>query len=599
MTLIDRWKFDEASGTTATSVGPNNNTMIASGSYTWLPTGGKIDGCVEIAGGSSDYFYITDANAVNLPSKGDGTGPQTFSLTCLVYLLGSAGGGRRDAIMVKQSQAAGRGFLFAATDTSSGQYPYFELYNDAEARTSVQSSTAITFGEWRMVSVTYEYITNGTSKLRLYLDDTLVDSRDDGVGPPKLNTTIFEIGRYYWHGNYIKTLYGRMDEFRVYDHALTQTEITDLYNELILGLGGGDGATVDLGGQFVASSAGNVTVAGSANTNLAGQLISSINGALAASGAASLTLQSQAATTALGVLAASGNATLALSGNALSSSLAELQVTGAATLTLNGDTLNASLGDIAFSGDALLTLQGFSLASAHGALTLSGGATLQLDTQELSSVLGALSVAGSARIVPVGQTVNAQTGDVVIDIPGVASVLLDGQALASNTGLPALETGALFSLTGNNISAALGSLFALGHAQIVMPSSQLDSAQGTIAIDSGATVTTLSGQALVNTLGALGIIGNAGAVLDGQALAIAQSDLSVFSGIFIDIGGHATSSAIGSLTLIGDASLTLNSQSLAAVLGALGFTISNVDMIAPDERKVVISAHDRAVTISH
>ena len=93
---------------------------------------------------------------------------------------------------------------------------------------SVDTSWTPKVNEWHHVVATYIYITDGTSQLRIYIDGVLEGSNNIAVGPMASSpSSSINIGRdgsgsYRWNG--------LIDEVRIYNRGLTDTEILQHYN---------------------------------------------------------------------------------------------------------------------------------------------------------------------------------------------------------------------------------------------------------------------------------------------------------------------------------------------------------------------------------
>jgi len=95
----------------------------------------------------------------------------------------------------------------------------------------VFSDTLVVDGQWHLLTSTYD-----GSEMRMYVDGQLDGSLaySDGY---ESNTEPLKIGYYYYPyndgqgGSHNRALNGVIDEVRIYNRALTQSEITELYNE--------------------------------------------------------------------------------------------------------------------------------------------------------------------------------------------------------------------------------------------------------------------------------------------------------------------------------------------------------------------------------
>jgi hypothetical protein len=127
-----------------------------------------------------------------------------------------------------------RGFLLTVVTANKLN---LETYKDDTTGTIVESGGTLQQDTWTHVAATYEYVSDGASRVRLYIDGAPDGSSDSAVGPPAVNTTAFEAGRYYWSGGYNPDLQGVLDDLRVYPRALSAHEITNIMH---------GGSTVDL-----------------------------------------------------------------------------------------------------------------------------------------------------------------------------------------------------------------------------------------------------------------------------------------------------------------------------------------------------------------
>lgn len=232
MSLIDYWKLDQSSGTTVASIGSNaNNLTLQSG--TWLPSGGYSNGCISLDG-STQYLFSWDNDLSGFPCQDDGSGPSTFSIAAWVYITDMGSPGKQNPLISKTSARDGtpyNGFQFNATNNSNGLFPEFIVWRNDSTSTTVTGNTALLDNTWQHIAATYQYIGNGTSKIRVFLNGSLVGSSNSAVGPAQDNPQRLYIGGYnYSPSGPFKWFEGRIDEVRVYDHALSSTEVSNLYS---------------------------------------------------------------------------------------------------------------------------------------------------------------------------------------------------------------------------------------------------------------------------------------------------------------------------------------------------------------------------------
>ncbi|MFH7881016.1 MAG: DUF2341 domain-containing protein, partial [Candidatus Aenigmatarchaeota archaeon] len=206
--LIASWHFNEGSGTIALdSSGNNNNGNLVNGP-TWV--NGKFGKALSFDG-VDDYVSTTNQFS----------NPQTFSLV----------------IWFKTTSASGRkiiGFENTQTGTGSTNYDrhlyvgtdgklYFGVY-DGSTRT-ISTTTTVTDGSWHFAVATFS-----SNVMRLYLDGNFVGSLSTG-GAQNFNGW-WRIGSYKcagWPNCGDGYFPGIIDEVRIYNRALSDTEIQALY----------------------------------------------------------------------------------------------------------------------------------------------------------------------------------------------------------------------------------------------------------------------------------------------------------------------------------------------------------------------------------
>lgn len=224
--LLDYWTFNQTSGNDAVSIGSSANSIGCFGTFTWRPTGGQVSGAVELYGGSSDYFSNSNAQVRNVPCQpAYMKPPTTFSISAWVYLKGTLSPTNRHVIMCKQSNTE-RGFIFSATQTVSGNAPHLTVWKDGSSASTVTSNTVITLNTWHHIVASYQYVTDGTSRMRIYLNNSLVGSSDTAVGPPAGNWEPFCIGAFPESNEFF---IGLLDEVRLYNYELTSSDVNVLY----------------------------------------------------------------------------------------------------------------------------------------------------------------------------------------------------------------------------------------------------------------------------------------------------------------------------------------------------------------------------------
>jgi hypothetical protein len=112
---------------------------------------------------------------------------------------------------------------------------YVQGWTAAADKTDLNSTVNLEADRWYHLAFTYEFVGDGSSITRLYIDGEEHISTDTTVGPLATNTQIQEIGRYVWSGSYQKFFNGLIDDVMIFNHVLSAGEIQGIMN----GVGGG------------------------------------------------------------------------------------------------------------------------------------------------------------------------------------------------------------------------------------------------------------------------------------------------------------------------------------------------------------------------
>jgi len=117
-----------------------------------------------------------------------------------------------------------------------GGIVHVQLYKTGGGvKTDLNSTVSLEADKWYHLAFTYEFVGDGSSITRLYIDGEEHISTDATVGPLATNTQIQEIGRYVWSGSYQKFFNGLIDDVMIFNNVLSAGEIQGIMN----GIGGG------------------------------------------------------------------------------------------------------------------------------------------------------------------------------------------------------------------------------------------------------------------------------------------------------------------------------------------------------------------------
>ena len=190
--LVGHWTFDEGQGTTAYDSSGNDHHGTLQGDPQWVT--GYIGGALELDG-TGDYVEVPDDEGLHLW--------ETFTLAAWIYQLESGSSRIIDKI---------------GAGTANG--PHLDTHPGVRLRscsgTCISTTTDHTLEEWHHVAVTFD-----EGDVKIYLDGAVAA---EGSVPSPLagNSLPLRIGAASDGGS---LFHGIIDDVRVYNHALTETEI--------------------------------------------------------------------------------------------------------------------------------------------------------------------------------------------------------------------------------------------------------------------------------------------------------------------------------------------------------------------------------------
>jgi len=214
--LVAHYKFDEGTGTTANDSSGNNNIGTLINGPTW--TTGKIGGALNFDG-VNDYVDLSNDQTYGLSSA---TSEKTISAWVKTTAGDASIVGMRGSVDVPVFDVQ---VGFDGVDNSNTGRISFLVRDDASAGLRhIHGTIAVNDGAWHHVVVTR----NSSKLMTIYVDgksessgaDTMGSSvtiADARIGDEPMNTSI-------------PNMNGSIDEVRVYNRALTASEITELYN---------------------------------------------------------------------------------------------------------------------------------------------------------------------------------------------------------------------------------------------------------------------------------------------------------------------------------------------------------------------------------
>jgi hypothetical protein len=204
--LIAHWTFDEGSGTTAADSSGNGHNGSLTNGASFVGTG-KIGGAISFDG-VDDYVRVEHSDSLSL------NGELTFSAWVNNSELSWL-----DTIISKGERENRLNYWFSTIDSniSLGVFNRTWLGSDT-AGTSLLPNT------WYHVAVTFN---NNADSAFFYVDGTQVASLTFDANPIT-NSEALYIGRSQYTTEYWK---GMLDEIRIYNRALSASEVKAIYNE--------------------------------------------------------------------------------------------------------------------------------------------------------------------------------------------------------------------------------------------------------------------------------------------------------------------------------------------------------------------------------
>lgn len=204
--LVAAYSFNASGGATVADVSGNNNTGTISGAA-WT-TMGKFGTALSFDG-INDWVTINDANSLDLTSR--------MTLEAWVHptaLNGGSTNGWRSVILKQTTN--GLAYSLYANDDTNRPSGYVAISGDQ----GVFGPTQLALNTWTHLATTYD-----GSRQRLYINGVEVANRAQS-GTIATSSGVLRLGGNSVWGEYFQ---GRIDEVRIYNRALTATQIqTDM-----------------------------------------------------------------------------------------------------------------------------------------------------------------------------------------------------------------------------------------------------------------------------------------------------------------------------------------------------------------------------------
>jgi len=203
--LVGYWNFDEGSGSYAYDYSGNNNTGTLTNGPTWAA--GKISNSI-LLDGENDYINYTYRSSIG-PDAFTLTGWVNFNNTTTTYQPLVSWGTTYPSINYRYATPAPLTYL------NSTNYRYFNI-------------TGVTPYDSQWHFVAYTVVGNSQNDIlnsEFYLDGVKRASGSTSNASSQVAKSIFRIG-----SSGSSRFYGKLDEFRLYNRVLSQSEVQALYS---------------------------------------------------------------------------------------------------------------------------------------------------------------------------------------------------------------------------------------------------------------------------------------------------------------------------------------------------------------------------------
>jgi hypothetical protein len=200
--LVAAYAFREGAGSSVADASGNNNTGTIGSGITWT-TQGRFGSALVFNG--AGFVTIPGSTSLNL----------TTAMTLEAWVYPAVTPSSWSTVLLKEQPGALVYVLYAGS-SANRPYVYFNAATDSSGEKGTVGSTALPLNTWSHLAGTYDGAT-----LRLYVNGVLAASQ------PYTGSIITSSGALRLGGNAVWGEYftGRIDEVRIYNRALSQSEI--------------------------------------------------------------------------------------------------------------------------------------------------------------------------------------------------------------------------------------------------------------------------------------------------------------------------------------------------------------------------------------
>jgi hypothetical protein len=211
--LVGWWKMDESSGNASDSSGNNVTGTNSGGSW----TNGKFGNGLNFDTNTDDVSLTTNHMDSTIGTISLWYKPASaYNTDALWEIFGVGTGSSSNDFYLQKTNAAGSYNLYWGINAGSDEYLTI---------TPSEYSTYWTAGQWMHFTVTYDI---PSRQLALYINDTLIQQNTVSGWTTWTPPSTWYIGNSSASDSYYAN--GAIDDFRVYNRALSPREVTQLYH---------------------------------------------------------------------------------------------------------------------------------------------------------------------------------------------------------------------------------------------------------------------------------------------------------------------------------------------------------------------------------
>lgn len=239
--LVGWWPFN---GNVNDESGNGNNGVL-NGPILSADRFGSPNSSYSLNKSNYEYINVSQTNNLNILSN--------ISISLWTYINSS--GPYNHYVNKTDPNGSPTGIQFVLSSNAQGIYFYY-----GSNPQYFQTNTTVSLGMWHHLSVTYNYDGNPTnSECKFYVDGICTDSFPTTVN---LLPSTFDLKFGSYANASFNTVDGIVDDIGIWNRALTQCEIQDLYNAQLNSATG-----IDAGPDQIVCEGNSITLSGSGGTN--------------------------------------------------------------------------------------------------------------------------------------------------------------------------------------------------------------------------------------------------------------------------------------------------------------------------------------------